>query len=677
MTLADERSALPVPPPLPLPAHPLEPLTPAEIAATGDLLAAIRHLPPTTRFVFIELAEPPKDLVTSWLPGDGWDRQAAALLRDHAGKATYEAVVSLTRGEVVSWRHVEGVQPPMMYEEFMACEDVVRGDERWRQAMRLRGVEDFSLAMIDPWAAGYTGPADSAAHRRIARPLTFVRSGPDDNGYARPVEGLIVTVDLDDMAVVDVTDHGVVELPPQPGNYLPELLTEPGNVPAFERQRPPLRPISVTQPDGPSFTVDGHAVAWANWRLRIGFTPREGLVLYDVNYLDKGVLRPVLYRVSLAEMYVPYGDPAETHRNKNVFDEGEYGLGWLANSLELGCDCVGEIHYFDAHVNDQDGRPTRIANAICMHEEDASIGWKHTDFRSGHGEVRRNRRLVISFVATVGNYEYGFYWSLGLDGSIEFEIKLTGILSTGALPAGRTPEFGTLVAPLLYAPNHEHYFSVRMDMRVDSDRNNLYETDSVAEPPGPANPYGNAWRSRRRRLDSESEAQRLPDPLSGRSWLVASADTTTALGTRPAYRIEPGAYTTPLWQAGSQQATRGGFAARQLWATPYDPAERYAAGQYVAQGSGGDGLPRYTAGDRSLVDADLVVWYTLGAHHVVRPEDWPVMPVTKVGFHLKPFGFFDGNPMLDLPPEPAAACHPAADGHADAADCHCDHEESR
>lgn len=637
--------------------HPLEPLSAAEISAASKIVLASTRCTATTRFVFVELAEPPKSVVTGWRPGTNWDRRAAIVLRDSGARATYEVLVSLSAGEVLSWRTVEGAQAPMMAEEFAACEELVRADPRWQAAMRRRGVEDFALVMIDPWASGYTGPQDDPAERRLARPLSFVRAAPDDNGYARPVEGLIVTVDLDTMTVLDVDDHGVVPLPPRPGNYYPELLTEPGNVPGFDKLREPLRPISISQPDGPSFTVDGHAVGWANWRLRLGFTPREGLVLYDVNYLDRGVPRPVLYRAALSEMYVPYGDPHPTHWNKNVFDMGEYGLGWLANPLELGCDCLGEIHYLDACVNDQRGAPVPIRNAICLHEEDASIAWKHTDFRTGRVEVRRNRRLVVSFIATVGNYEYAFYWYFYLDGSIEFEIKLTGVLSTGALPVGGTPEFGTLLAPGLYGPNHEHYFSVRMDMRVDSDRNDLFEIDSVAEPAGPTNPHGNAWRTRKRQLTRESEAQRLPDPLTGRAWLVASADTTTALGTAPAYKIEPGAYTAPLWQPGSQQAARGGFASKQLWATAYHPAERFAAGDYVAQHPGGAGLPAYTAADRSLAAADLVVWYTVGAHHVVRPEDWPVMSATRVGFHLKPFGFFDGNPILDLPPETPGCQH--------------------
>lgn len=636
--------------------HPLDPLSAEEVSAAAQILRRHPRWQPEVRFVYVEVAEPPKAEVIAWVSGTPWDRQAAALLRDRAGRATYETVVSLSRGEVVSWRQVDGVQAPMMFEEFMACEATVRADPRWQQAMRSRGVEDFSLTMIDPWAAGHTGPGDDPALSRLARPLTFVRSGPDDNGYARPVEGLLVTVDLDTMSVIDVVDHGAVPLPPQPGNYYPELMTEPGNVPAFTEQREALKPIVITQPEGASFTVEGHEVSWANWRLHLGYTPREGLVLHDIRYVDKGVERPVLYRASLSEMYVPYGDPAPTHWNKNVFDEGEYGLGWLANSLTLGCDCLGEIHYLDAVVNDQDGEPMVIENAICMHEEDASIGWKHTDFRTERVEVRRNRRLVISFIATVGNYEYCFYWHLYLDGSIEFEIKLTGVLSTGAIAVGEDPEFGALVAPGLMAPNHEHYFSVRLDMRVDGERNNLFEVDSVREPMGETNPHGNAWRTVKTHLDSETKAQRLPDQLAGRTWLIASADTTSALGTRPAYKIEPGAYSAPLWHEDSQQGRRGGFATKQLWATPYTPEERYAAGEYVAQNPGGDGLVKYTAGDRSLVDADLVLWYTLGAHHTVRPEDWPVMAAAKVSMHLKPFGFFDGNPMLDLPPE-RAACH--------------------
>jgi primary-amine oxidase len=515
--------------------------------------------------------------------------------------------------------------------------------------------------MIDPWAAGYD--LEDPRGRRLIRPLTFVRSREDDNGYARPVEGLIVLVDLDLMEVIDVRDHGVVPLPEKAGNYTPELAFDEDNRPGFTRLRDDVRPIEITQPEGPSFTVDGHAVSWQKWRLRVGYSPREGLVLHQVGYEDKGRLRPVVYRASLSEMYIPYADPAPTHRIKNVFDEGEYGVGLLLNPLQLGCDCLGEIHYFDAVANDQDGQPITIPNAICMHEEDYGVAWKHTDFRTEKMEVRRSRRLVVSCFATVGNYEYGFFWYLYTDGGIQFEVKLTGVISTGAVPPGEEPRFGNLVAPGLYGPHHQHFFNVRLDMQVDGERNSVYEVDSVPLPPGADNPYGNAWVTQKTLLGRESEAQRLIDPFAARVWYVVNPSSVNELGQPAGYKLMPGDNVLPLQQEGSQAFSRAQFAYKHLWVTAYDPHEMFAAGDYPNQCENAGGLPEFVKSDRPLEDQDVVVWYSFGAHHVVRPEDWPVMPVSYIGFHLKPVGFFDGNPALDLPPS-APACH-TGNGHGD------------
>jgi primary-amine oxidase len=633
--------------------HPLEPLSADEIAAAAAVLRAEQGLGDVVRFVFVTLHEPPKSAVLAWTPDAApLPREAHVVLYDRAARTTYEAVVSLTDRTVVSWSPITGVQPPIMAEEFTSCEAIVQADPRWQEAMRRRGIEDFSLAMIDPWASSWTGPEDDPSARRIARPLTWVRSAPGEHGYARPVEGLVVVVDLDAGEVVEVADHGVVPLPGRPGNYEEPWLFEPGNVPAVEAYRTDVAPISITQPDGPSFTVDGHAVTWLGWELRIGFTPREGLVLHEVGHDG----RPIVYRASLAEMYVPYGDPAPTHRFKNVFDQGEYGVGWLANSLTLGCDCVGHIHYFDGVVNDNDGAPVTIPNAVCMHEEDAGIAWKHTDFRTGAVQVRRRRRLVISSIVTVGNYEYGYFWYLYTDGTIEYEVKLTGVISTGAVAPGEVPAHGTLVAPGLYGPHHQHFFCVRLDMTVDGTANTVVEIDSAPSPPGPENPHGNAWQTHRTVLASEAMAQRDLDASRARYWKIESAERTSALGAPTAYALMPGANVPPMYSGEALFARRAGFTQHQLWVTAADDTQRYAAGDYPNQHPGGQGLPAYVAGDRPLEGRDVVVWYTFGAHHVVRPEDWPVMPVSTVGFMLKPSGFFDGNPSLDLPPS-APHCH--------------------
>ncbi|MBA2552907.1 MAG: primary-amine oxidase, partial [Geodermatophilaceae bacterium] len=610
---------------------------------------------PSVRFVSIALHEPPKRQVLDFSPDlELPDREAFVILYDRAHQQTVESVVSLSSSTVTSWQVVEGVQPSVMLEEFFSTEEITRADPRWQEAMRKRGVTDFSLAMIDPWAAG-VDPEDPQG-RRLVRPLTFVRSKEDDNGYARPVEGLIVLVDLDLMQVIDVRDHGVVPLPPQAGNYTPEFMVEDGNRPAHHELRRDVKPIEITQPDGPSFTVDGHAVSWQKWQLRVGFTPREGLVLHQIGYEDRGRLRPIIYRASLSEMYIPYGDPAPTHRIKNVFDMGEYGVGFLLNPLQLGCDCLGEIHYFDAVVNDQEGQPLTIPNAICMHEEDFGVGWKHTDFRTEKVEVRRARRLVVSCFATVGNYEYGYFWYLYTDGTIQYEIKLTGVLSTGAFAPGEKPRFGAVVAPGLYGPNHQHFFNVRLDMMVDGEQNTVYEVDAEALPDGPDNPYHNAWIAKPTLLARESEAQRLIDPFVGRTWSIVNPSSVNELGEPVGYKLMPGDTVLPLQGKGSQAWDRGQFAYKHLWVTPYEPGEMYAAGDYPNQNGGGGGLPEFVKADRSIEDQDLVVWYSFGAHHVVRPEDWPVMPVSTIGFHLKPVGFFDGNPSLDMP-RSEAACH--------------------
>ena len=636
-------------------AHPLDPLTAQEIAAASAALRQDRALPGTVRFVSMSLLEPDKGELSVDSDIRRLPRLVGAVLYDRATSRTIEAVVDLAAGSVTSWRELDGVQPSLMLEEFFLAEDLARADPRWQEAVRKRGVTDFSLAMLDPWATGYS--TETAAGRRLIRPLTFIRSEPDDNGYARPVEGLLVVVDLDKREVVDVQDHGVVPLPEQPANYAPELMMRPGNRPDFTALRSDVKPLEITQPDGPSFTVDGHHVRWQKWRLRIGFSPREGLVLHTIGYEDQGRLRSVVHRASMSEMYIPYGDPAPTHRFKNVFDEGEYGIGFLLNPLELGCDCLGEIFYFDVVVNDNDGNPLTIPNAICMHEEDVGTAWKHTDYRTEKVEVRRSRRLVISCYATVGNYEYGFFWYLYNDGTIEFEVKLTGVISTGALPPGEEPAHGTLVAPGLYGPHHQHFFNVRLDMAVDGTTNSVYEVDSEAVPRGPGNETGNGWVTRKTLIAKESDSGRLIDPLKARYWTIANPNVRNGTGQPVAYKLMPGENTVPMAGEGTQTWDRAGFAYKHLWVTAYDRKERFAAGDYPNQSAGGDvGLPQYVRAGRPTEATDVVVWYTFCAHHVVRPEDWPVMPTARVGFHLKPVGFFDGNPALDLP-RSTSACH--------------------
>jgi len=360
------------------------------------------------------------------------------------------------------------------------------------------------------------------------------------------------------------------------------------------------------------------------------------------------------------------GDPNPPFARKCAFDVGDYGLGYCADSLEMGCDCVGHIKYFDATMADMNGVPYTKKKTICLHEEDAGVLWKHVEYRNGHNEARRARRLVVSFVATVVNYEYLFYWYFNQDGSLEYEIKLSGMLSTNLLSAGERvlgkPKHGVIVAPSVNAQVHQHMFCARLDVEVDGLANTVEEVDlvtgCVGKAVGESDPYHNAFGPVKTRLVSEQHAMRVCDQSTARTWRVSNPTSINPItGESVGYKLVP--FTKgpaqPVLLTGPECAvsTKGAFATKHLWVTPHADDERFPAGEFTPQGAPFQGLPAWTKDDRSLggeTGTDVVLWHCFGVAHVPRPEDFPCMNVEHVGFHFKPDGFFKGNPGIDLPP---------------------------
>jgi primary-amine oxidase len=621
------------------PAHPLDPVSAAEYLAGRDIMAAAGLLAAPVRFAYYGLEEPPKDTV---LAGTATDRRLRAfLLNTDTGEST-DVVVSLTRRQVVSARTLDRGQDgqlPILEGDFAIVDEIVKADPDWRAAMARRGYHDLSKIRTCPLTAGAFGPPDDD-RRRMVRVLAFIQAREHDLAWAHPVDGIAAHVDLIEKKVFKVTDEFELPVPEESGDYDDEAVRGP--------HRTTLKPIEITQPDGPSFTLDGHALRWQDWSMRIGFDAREGLTLHQVSNTG----RPVIFRASIPEMVVPYGDPGFRFWQA-YFDTGEYLVGKWANSLELGCDCLGEIAYLDATVTGDGGQPRTIKNAICVHEEDFGILWKHTDIFNGSAQSRRQRRLVVSYFSTVGNYDYGFYWYFYLDGTIECEIKATGVLFTSAYP--EDDPYSTQVAPGLGGAVHQHLFSARLDMTVDGLANAVEEVDVAGRPAGPDNPHGNAIAQEVTRLTRESQAGRRADGARGRTWRVISTERTNRFGRPTSYTLYPESAPVLLADPDSPLAKRAAFATNHLWVTRYDPDQRYPAGDFVNQHPGGAGLPAFTAADRDIDGADIVVWHTFGPTHVPRPEDWPVMPVARCGFVLKPTGFFDRNPTLDVPP-PARHC---------------------
>jgi primary-amine oxidase len=616
--------------------HPLDPLTADEMAAACTIARNGAQLGDRVRFPIVVRQEPPKAAVLAWRPGGGWDRRAELQVLDRADGTLSEVIVSLTSGTVVSSRVVPGAKPPLLFGDALDAIVAVKANAAWQEAVHRRGVTDLDQVQIDPWPAGNFGlPGEEG--RRLMRCVSYVRPSPADNGYAHPLEGLVAVVDLGTMEVIELIDTGPVPVPEESGNY---------DAAAVGTFRTDLKPISIAQPEGPSFVLEGHQISWQRWQLRFSVHPIEGLVLHTVTYDG----RSILYRASIAEMVVPYAPTGACHWWKNAFDAGEWGLGRMIQPLTNGCDCLGEIRYADAVMSDETGGGNVVPNAVCLHEEDFGILWKHADLWSGLTETRRSRRLVISSISTVGNYEYGFYWYLYLDGTIQLEVKLSGIMQTAGVGEGAEPDHAVLVAPGLAAPHHQHLFCARLDLDLDGPANSVYEVDVTSDTNGSANPYGNGFSPKVTLLARESDAQRLADPLAGRCWKVVNPTMINRVGQPVGYRLITNSPARLLADSAAQITGRATFATRSLWVTPYSPDERRPAGEYPNQSEGGDGLPAWTAADRPLVDTDVVLWHTFGVNHIARPEDWPVMPVEYAGFWLKPDGFFERNPALDVPP---------------------------
>jgi primary-amine oxidase len=620
--------------------HPLDPLGPEEIRQAAAILRRDRGVGPGWRFASIELREPPKAAVRGWR-GDGGERHARVVCWNREDGTVYRALVSLSADALLSWDEVPDGQPNMTVDEVTECDAAMRREPRVIEALSRRGITDMDRVLVEAWAYGAHLLPEPYSDRRLGWADVWYRSEAGSNPYANPVTGLHLVIDLNAMKLLEVEDTGAIEEPATMGEYVPRL------VPGL-RPRDDVRPLEIRQPEGPSFVLDGNLLRWQRWSMRIGFNYREGLVLHTVGYEDSGRVRSVAHRLSFAEMVVPYRDPTSEHYRRTAFDIGEWGLGFMTTSLKLGCDCLGEIAYLDAHLHDSAGEAYMIANAICIHEEDDGVLWKHVDEVSG-AETRRMRRLVVSFHVTVGNYEYLVYWRFHQDGSIQAEVRATGIMVTTHFAEGRQPPFGTLVDERTYAPFHQHFLVARLDLDVDGEANTVVCSESECVPVGPDNPHGVAMVQRETALRTESEGMQDYDWAVQRSWKVINPDVRNGLGGPVGYKLVPGDCFPAMLAPDSPILRRAQVLAHTLWVTPFDEEERWPCGEFVVQSHDDRGLPVWTAQNRSIQDTDVVLWYVFGIHHITRPEDWPVMPVDTVSFWLKPVGFFDRNPALDVP----------------------------
>jgi primary-amine oxidase len=652
--------------------HPFDPLSPDEIA---QAIATVKKHHGECSFNVVTLLEPRKAEMLKWLasPADEALRpaRAADVVVVFKGSKAYDGHVRLGESpSITKWEVLDGVQPILTLEELQIVEEICRKDPSVIEQCRISGVPESDMHKIycDPWTIGYDHRHGSV--QRLQQALMYYRPDVDTCQYQYPLDFCPI-YDSEKQAVVDI-DIPEVRRPlskAKPIDYIPRHVEQNGGY------RTDIKPLNIVQPEGVSFEMDGRELSWQNWKFHIGFNYREGIVLHNITYNDKGTRRPIFYRLSLAEMVVPYGNPIHPHQRKHAFDLGEYGAGYLTNSLSLGCDCKGSIHYLDADFPTLYGGVRSVKNAVCIHEEDAGILFKHLDFRDDSFTVTRARRLIVQQIFTPANYEYAAQWIFHQDGTIQFEVKLTGILNTYTLNPDEDPSpWGTCVYPGVNAHNHQHLFCLRIDPMVDGPNNSVNVVDAVASDAAVGsdeNPFGNAFYAKKTRLATAGQAMTDYDGATSRTWEIVNDSSIHPYSKKPAsYKLVSREVPGLLPKEGSLVWKRAAFARHAIHVTKYQDDQNWPAGRHVPQSSGEPslGITEWIGdGTESVDDTDIVVWHTFGVVHIPSPEDFPVMPAEPITLLLRPRNFFRNNPVLDVPPSYSITPSQIASGKKDGA----------
>ncbi|GME81606.1 unnamed protein product [Ambrosiozyma monospora] len=509
----------------------------------------------------------------------------------------------------------------------------------------------------DPWTIGYD--ERWGAGKRLQQALMYYRSHEDDSQYSHPLDFCpIVDTEEKKVIYIDIPNRRRPVSKHKHTGFYPKDMIE-----KYGAMRPDPKPINVTQPEGVNFTMDGNVMNWSNFQFHIGFNYREGIVLSDIKYNDHGNVRPIFHRLSLSEMIVPYGSPDFPHQRKHALDIGEYGAGYMTNPLYLGCDCKGVIHYLDAHFADRAGDPIAVKHAVCIHEEDEGLLFKHSDFRDNFATsiVTRSTKLVVSQIFTAANYEYCIYWVFMQDGNIKLDIKLTGILNTYSLGNDEdTGPWGTRVYPNVNAHNHQHLFSLRIHPRIDGDGNSAAVADASSSPyplGSPENMYGNGFYAKKTTFKTVKESLTNYESATGRTWDLFNPNKVNKYsGKPPSYKLVSTQTPPLLALPGSLVSKRAPWARHTFQVVPYKEGRLYPSGDHVPQwsGDGVRGMREWIGdGEDNIENTDILAFHTFGISHFPAPEDFPLMPSEPITLLMRPRHFFLENPGLDIKPSHA------------------------
>ncbi|TYJ53662.1 hypothetical protein B9479_005688 [Cryptococcus floricola] len=642
--------------------HPLDPASPQELTAAIDLIKALYDVP--IHFKVAGLEEPSKEVLKKYLTAERAGTPIAPpnrlIFMMYYIKNTprlFEAIIDVTDGKIDHNKEMSrNHYAPVDRVEHNEAAEVALNDPLVKKELERCQIGD-SVVVCDPWDYGKD---EFDSNRRLSQIFFYTRNpknnDPDSNHYAFPLDFMAI-IDLVQMKIVKICHIPIGAEPIATPHNGPRILGEPIE-PEYDHRlqskpaRTTMKPLQVVQPEGASFKLTGRLIEWEKWRFRVGFNWREGMILYDVTFDG----RPVFFRLSLSEMFVPYGDPRDPLHRKGAFDLGNVGAGATANDLSLGCDCLGTIAYLSGHIINARGEVVPKNNCVCIHEIDSGIQWKHTNHRTGKASVVRKRQLQLQTILTVANYEYIFYWTFDQSGEIEFETRATGILSTTPIDPKCTDKvnFATRVGDGVLAPYHQHIFNLRIDPSIDGYNNTVSYVDSLPMPEDKdLNPFGTGYYTEETTITKSGTLK--TDPFKARVIKISNPDKINPVSLTPiAYKLVPISSQGLLAAKGSWHDKRSHFGDAPIWVTKYKDRELYPSGDYTCQSDGTEGIREWVAREDAVENDDVVLWHTYTFTHNPRPEDFPIMPAESVKIMLKPSGFFNYNPSLDVPPSTQA-----------------------
>jgi len=636
------------------PFHPMDALTVREVNEAVQLLKARGHVDAQTRFADVRLEEMPKPQMLAWRRGMAFTRTAFVIYRKD--KKTFEALIDLTGRKIISVTHKPGVQPSILQEEWDTARKLTMADKRWQAAMVKRGLKDFKRIFCAPLGAGYFGEVKYQGRRLMRVPCSVSHAPTKDpierlyRAYGIPIEGVHAVVDVEAGKVLDVIDTGVVT---------PSTIGDKPSESALVKQRSLLKPVLLLSPQGANFKLSGGInVEWQKWSFHLRAERRTGPVISLVRYKDAGRNRLVAYQMALSEMFVPYMDGDRNWNYRSYMDAGEYGIGYLASSLSPGRDCPLQAAYISPYIPSDKGSVFRVKRGICIFERNSGDPlWRHENIATQRTQSRPGVELVVRMATVIGNYDYLIDWVFNQNGDIKGRVGAAGIVAVktvnkasaapnpNQLKGSQKPENGTLVSPSMLAVYHDHYFSYRLDLDVEGQENTLIRDRLVPSLLEKSNKRRSIW-------TIEPQAVTQEGPVRGQReiWRVVNPHGRTRLGHNPSYQLMPGMTTTSVLSPDDTPQKRAAFSAEKLWITAFNKHEKYASGPYPNQHPGGAGLPAYVADKQRVESKDIVLWYTMGFHHITRVEDWPMMPTMWHDFTLRPFNFFDENPAINVAP---------------------------